>query len=284
MSNLVIQYFLARISFIKSILLSLITIFFISSCSLTNNSSHHVSSNVDVLPEFIFSPVDNLSAKVKQTLTIAKSENKKALLVLGAQWCHDSKGLAQQFSTPEMQKILSVNYQTLFIDVGYLEKGFDVVKQFDLPVYYGTPTVMVIDPTSIEILNRSTMQKWLSANNVELEEYVKYFNGFALQNNGLTNTDKRMQSYLEIINRFEKKQATRLIKAYGVIGPLLKQYMESDNKKASDEFADKWDEVHEVRYRVQDDIQTLIAKAKQNIRTGSTEALTLPEYPAFSWE
>jgi len=278
MLNTFMQAFLIRLNFIKNNLLILFILFFSVSCA------HQSSSEIDVLPEYIFAPVANLSAQVEQTLTLAKSQNKKALLVLGAQWCHDSKGLAKNFSTPQMQKILIDNYQTLFIDVGYLEKGFDVVQHFNLPVYYGTPTVMVIDPNSTEILNRSTMQKWLSADQVELNEYVRYFDNLASINTELPKANDAMQSYMRKINDFEQGQSVRLKAAYGIIGPLLRQYMESDNKKASDEFSTKWEEVHELRYRIQDDIQTLIAQAKKNVSAGSSEALTLPTYPAFSWE
>ena len=280
---------LIRPNVIKNKLLIIITMFITISCAQTKDNAHKALASIEVLPEYIFSPVTNLSEQVEQTLTTAKSQNKKALLVLGAQWCHDSKGLAKNFSTPQMQKILVDNYQVLFIDVGYLEKGFDVVKKFNLPVYYGTPTVMVIEPNSAEILNRASMQKWLSADNVELNEYVEYFDSFAsfnneLSNNELNNVNNAMQTYLKVINDFENKQAIRLKEAYGVIGPLLKQYMESDNKEASDEFSHKWEQVHDLRYRIQDDIQTLIAQAKDNVTAKSSAPLTLPTYPAFMWE
>jgi hypothetical protein len=254
------------------------------SCTHTPENNHKTAAKIDVLPEYVFSPKENLLEEVNQTLAIAKSQNKKALLVLGAQWCHDSKGLAKNFSTPEMQKILINNYQVLFIDVGYLAKGFDVVNQFNLPVYYGTPTVMVIEPNSAEVLNKSSMQKWLNADKVPLTDYVDYFNRFALRKNELVETNQAMQAYLKQINKFEQQQAVRLKKAYAIIGPLLQQYTESDNNKASDEFSNKWEQVHDLRYRIQDDIQALIAQAKKNVNTGSSALLDLPTYPAFTWE
>jgi len=263
-------------------------LFLVMLCSLLTlscvNSQHSNLEEKVVLAEYIFTPTTNISSQVEQTLATAKSQNKQALFVLGAQWCHDSKGLAQNFSTPQMQKILQENYQVLFIDVGYLEKGFDVVKQFELPVYYGTPTVMVVEPNSAKILNRQTMQKWLSADRVPLAEYIEYFDNFATSNKVTVEVNKPMQTYLNKINNFEKQQAQRLKIAYGIVGPLLQQYMESDNKKASGEFSNKWEQVHDLRYRIQDDIQDLIAQAKSNVATGSSAPLILPTYPAFTWE
>ncbi len=259
-------------------------VLFTVSCAQTKEAEQNMSTEATVLPDYIFSPTADLSSQVKQTLMTAKSQNKQALFVLGAQWCHDSRGLAQKFSTPQMQKILNERYQVLFIDVGYLEKGFDVVKQFNLPVYYGTPTVMVVDPNSEKLLNRATMQKWLSADNVPLDEYVEYFERFTTRTDKTITTSKQMNIYLNIINSFEQRQALRLKEAYAVVGPLLKQYKEKTNKKPSDEFSDKWQQVHDFRYRVQDDIQGLIVQAKNNVTAGSSTALILPTYPVFTWE
>jgi len=248
------------------------------------NSEQLAQEKKHVLTEYVFSPTAELSNQVEQTLLAAKNQNKKALFVLGAQWCHDSKGLAEKFSTPQMQKILQDNYQVLFIDVGYLEKGFEVVKQFDLPIYYGTPTVMVVEPNATKIVNRSTMQKWLSADKVPLAEYEDYFKGFTSSSSEVAETSQEMQSYLNEINAFEQKHALRLKAAYSVIGPLLKQYMESENKKSSSEFSNKWEQVHNLRYHIQDDIQALIVQAKSNVDAGSSAPLILPIYPAFDWE
>ncbi len=254
------------------------------SCAHTGENNHHSSTELNIPSEYVFSPVTNLAEQVEQTLMTAKTQNKKALFVLGAQWCHDSKGLAKNFATPQMQEILSANYQVLFIDVGYLEKGFEVVKQFNLPIYYGTPTVMVVEPHSAEIMNRANMQKWLSADNVPLNEYVDYFGGFVTGNIMPTEQDQAMQTYLKVIDNFENEQAKRLKEAYGVIGPLLKQYMESEKKEASDEFSNKWEQVRTLRYGIQDDIHTLVEQAKANVAAKSSMPLTLPVYPAFTWE
>jgi len=289
MRNNVIRSNFIAASSIRSKLLIIITMFITISCTQTQENSHNASAKIDVLPEYIFSPVTDLSQQVNQTLTAAKTQNKKALLVLGAQWCHDSKGLAKNFSTPQMQKILTENYQVLFVDVGYLEKGFDLVKQFNIPIYYGTPTVMVVEPNSAKVLNRSSMKKWLSADKVPLTEYIEYFDSFASNNSASNNIDldktkPAMQSYMDEINKFEQQQALRLKKAYGIIGLLLQQYMESDNKKSSDEFSNKWEQVSDFRSRIQDDIQALMAQAKTNVDTESSAPLNLPTYPPFTWE
>lgn len=248
------------------------------------DSKHNSAEQSAVLNEYIFAPTTNLNDQIADTLAAAQAQNKQALFVLGAQWCHDSKSLAQQFSTPQMQKILTDHYQVLFIDVGFLEKGFDLVQQFSLPVYYGTPTVMVVDPNTNIIQNKLSMKKWLNAYKVPLNEYVEYFTSFATNSEKLTEVSSAMQAYLTAINIFETQQAVRLKAAYGVISPLLKQVVESDNKEVPSEFTDKWQQVSNFRSRIPVDIQLLITQAKSNVDAGSSAPLTLPTYPAFTWE
>ncbi len=257
-----------------------ITLVFISACAHLPHDKH----DAPVLPEFVFKPTTQLASQVAQTLLAAKTENKKALFVLGAQWCHDSKGLAKNFSTPQMQTILQENYHVLFVDAGYLENGFDLVKQFNLPIYYGTPTVMIVEPSSKEIINRASMRKWLSADKVPLNEYETYFSDYAANTDKTEKVSATMQHYLDTINQFEQQQADRLKAAYKVIGPLLAAYMQSENKKASDEFSHKWGQVADIRFRLQDDIQTLIAQAKNNVNNGVTTPLDMPKYEVFDWE
>lgn len=248
------------------------------------DSKHDSVEESAILTAYIFTPTTNLNNQIADTLAAAKAQNKQALFVLGAQWCHDSKGLAQQFSTPQMQKILTDHYQVLFVDAGFFDKGFDLVQQFSVPVYYGTPTVMVVDPNANKIQNRLSMKKWLNAYKVPLHEYVEYFTNFATSNDKPAEVSSTMQTYLTAINDFETQQAVRLKAAYGVISPLLKQYMESDNKDASAEFTDKWQQVSGFRSRIPDDIQVLITQAKSNVEAGSSAPLILPTYPAFTWE
>ena len=135
--------------------------------------------------------------------------------------------------------MLSANYQVLFVDVGYLENGFELVKQFNQPIYYGTPTVMVVNPNTKQLLNKLSMKKWLNAYKVPLEEYVNHFADLAENRELPAIKSETMQTYLQDINHFEQQQAIRLKKAYQVVGPLLKAYMKSDAKNVILYFTDR---------------------------------------------
>ena len=55
-----------------------------------------------VLEQFTFNPVANPMADVDEAIKGAIKRDKLLLLVLGAQWCHDSRGLASRFSDEKL--------------------------------------------------------------------------------------------------------------------------------------------------------------------------------------
>jgi hypothetical protein len=43
--------------------------------------------------------------------------------MMGANWCHDSRALASRIYEEPLSTIINEHYETLFVDVGYLENG-----------------------------------------------------------------------------------------------------------------------------------------------------------------
>jgi len=227
--------------------------------------------------------MQDIDAKLLQ----AKVENKKLLLVLGAQWCHDSKGLAAKFSDEKMQKLLTGNYQTLFIDVGYYENGFDVVSRFGMPIYYGTPTVMIIDANTSQLLNADSMQQWLSANSIKIEKYLDYFQSEATKtiegDNGQNKQSVLLKTYHQQITEFSQQQAKRIKAAYNILGPALKQNV-VHKVKFNEENNKIWAQARKLRYNMQNDIIALKNQAKEAAKQKQSITLNFPSYGKFSWE
>jgi hypothetical protein len=231
-----------------------------------------------------FNPSTQVMSDIDDSLVQAKKENKKLLLVLGAKWCHDSMGLAKKFSTNEMHAILNEHYQTLFIDVGYYEAGFDVVKRFGMPIYYGTPTVMIIDPISENMVNRESMSQWMSADSLSLEKYQRYFTEQA--NAAISNApvdSNKLTIYYQQIALFSQQQAKRLRIAYQEIGRSLKR--NADEKVPFTKADDKtWNIARKLRYNIQNDIIHLKKQATLAVQENRNITLHFPEYEKFSWE
>lgn len=242
-------------------------------CILSAFTSAYAESDIEVLPEYVFSPVASPIDKVTSALADARHDNKTLLVVLGAQWCHDSRGLSSAFSTPEMQHILSENYTVSFIDVGYLEDRRDVTQLFNYPTYFATPTVIVVDPKTGLHLNQSTMPKWAFAASVPLEDYVSYFERFITLNKSQASVRDTQLS--PQIDAFGRQQAARLQQGYEQLGPMLEQDEQGASPAGLNEL---WKEVRSYRMAVQEQLADYASSTHRD------NEVSLPHYSLMSWE
>jgi hypothetical protein len=186
------------------------------------------SDTAKVLPQYVYSPSENPLLQAKTVLAKAQENSKYALIVLGAQWCHDSVGLAQRFSTDEMHTLLSERFETQFIDVGYLEDRRDITNLVGYPTYFATPTVLIVDPELNTVMNMDSLKIWQSADSVELSVYIESFSAWN-KNDNESKASKKSSS--EVLAKFEQEQSERLQQAYKVLSPLLAA-SDSDNEQS----------------------------------------------------
>jgi hypothetical protein len=212
----------------------------------------------EVLANYVFTPTENPMLQAKTALSRALAENKYALIVLGAQWCHDSVGLAENFSTDAMQTVLSDGYVTQFIDVAYLEDRRDITNLVGYPNYFATPTVLIVDPVSNTVVNMDSLQEWQSADSVELQIYIKQFSRFKHKERPI----KPLQNTTNLaLKAFETQQSERLQQGYQVLGPLLAASDAEDTSTITGEereqFLKLWREVKKFRTHLQANIHEL---------------------------
>lgn len=216
----------------------------------------------------------------------AKDSKRLLLVVMGANWCHDSRALASRLYKEPLSTTVNENYETLFVDVGYLEKGREVITSLGTPVYYATPTVLIVDPDTGLVVNDKNRHQWANAANISMEESLEYFQLFAgYEANTLQNeaeTDANLNVLLAQIEAFEQIQADRLYQAYAVLAPMLHAYKKGDKDAFSQA---TWDEVRDYRYQVPVDVDALQVEARERVAAGETDIqLNYPVYPAFSWD
>ena len=230
-----------------------------------------------------FEPSENAMADVDATLIKARASGKLAMIVLGANWCHDSQGFAAHLHSAEMQDVIARKYEVLLVDVGYLEYGNDIVQRFGQPVMYGTPTVFVVEPNSEAVVNRKSMHQWRAAASISLKDTIEYFEGQAnsLDSAAEEPAKANLAVALHHIDEFEQEQAKRIAHAYEILGPLVAM----PRGERPDNFYDMWEQVRVLRYKLPDDLARLRAIAKRKAAYTEDEIqLDLPDYPAFSWE
>jgi hypothetical protein len=114
---------------------------------------------------------------VDAALLSARSTGKMPLLVLGGNWCHDSRGLAAKFETEPLKSLIDAQYQTVWVDVGHRDRNLDVAGRFGVAKIIGTPTVIILSPDA-EPLNLSTVHDWRTADSRSLGDAVAYFQSF----------------------------------------------------------------------------------------------------------
>ena len=239
-----------------------------------------------VEPGNLFIPSEDSMADLKAGFETAQKNNKLALVVMGANWCHDSRALAARLYKEPLSTVIKAHYEIIFIDVGYLEKGKDIITSLGIPVYYATPTVLIVDPASRQVLNADNRNQWGNAYNISMQESVDYFTEFSEAGDGSLQSDdelnENLQKLFADIAAFEEGQAARLYEAYAVLTPMLEAYKAGDDKAFSEKI---WNEVRDYRFKVSEDVVALRAEARERVADGETDIhMNYPEYKSFSWD
>ena len=211
---------------------------------------------------------DSQTQRLEEALRQAHMEGKPLLLILGANWCHDSRSLAGYFDSPEVKQAAS-HYQVLPVNVGYLENKSALLGQFKYPAYFATPTVLAIDPVSKAVLNRASLVTWQSAHNESAATLAEYLDAIATNSPANGTHSEIPPSLIE----FETQQANVLYAHYQQLGVLLKQ---EDEGQATPTLNAKWREVKAFRVKLQND---LIDLHQQPELPGA-----FPTYPEISWK
>jgi thioredoxin-related protein len=110
----------------------------------------------------LFNPKADAKAEVNAALASAKANGKYALIVLGANWCHDSRALAGWFSSPRFAAMLGERYELVYVDVGMRDRNIDIARRFGLKGVKGTPTVLIVDGNG-KLLNKKDAPTWRNA-------------------------------------------------------------------------------------------------------------------------
>ncbi len=105
-------------------------------------------------------------ADVERALARSAVSGKRVLLVMGANWCHDSRALAGWLETPRFAALTAAHYDVVFVDVGVPQTGkgrnLDIARRFGLAEMVGTPALLVLTPEG-RALNLDTAASWRNA-------------------------------------------------------------------------------------------------------------------------
>jgi thiol:disulfide interchange protein len=101
----------------------------------------------------------NASKEIQEARAAALKQNKRVLLVFGANWCIDCHILDRAFHQPRVAPLLQGNYVVVHIDVGQYDKNLALAKQYHVDLGKGVPSVAVIDAKNALVTSSTEFEK-----------------------------------------------------------------------------------------------------------------------------
>ena len=109
---------------------------------------------------------ENAMADVDAALARAGSSGKRVLLVMGANWCHDSRALAGWLESARIAALVEREYELVFVNIGMPQTGdghnLGVARRFGLTDLPGTPNLLVLTADGT-LVNPDTATTWRNA-------------------------------------------------------------------------------------------------------------------------
>ncbi|MEE4287961.1 MAG: thioredoxin family protein [Erythrobacter sp.] len=138
------------------------TALLLGACATTSGggqAAHHPEARSYAVSEDAMADVDAALAR-------AAANGKRVLLVMGGNWCHDSRALAGWLETPRFAALVASRYELVFVNVGMPQTGdghnLAVARRFGLSDLPGTPNLLVLSAEG-DLLNPDTATSWRNA-------------------------------------------------------------------------------------------------------------------------
>jgi hypothetical protein len=124
----------------------------------------------------------NAQIDVDRALVDAKASGKTVIVIMGANWCHDSVGLAGWLDTPRFMTMMRDRYAIVYVDVGIPQIGkgrnLDIAKRFGINKLKNTPLVMLVSAEGKLLNGKKDAVSWRNAGSRSEQAIFDYFDGF----------------------------------------------------------------------------------------------------------
>ncbi len=130
----------------------------------------------------VYTPDINAMVEIDKALSQARKHGTKVMVVMGANWCHDSKSFAARMDKPEFKTLIENNYELVYVsagtDPGQKDQNREVSKRFGVDAIVGTPTIFIATPDGT-VLNADSAGYWRHANNIPTDMSYAYLDMYA---------------------------------------------------------------------------------------------------------
>ncbi|MGB3470433.1 MAG: thioredoxin family protein [Erythrobacter sp.] len=145
---------------IKPIVAGLLAALLLTGCAAVFQA---VGGGHDYPESAAYDVTEDAGADVDAALARAGESGKRVMLVMGANWCHDSRALAGWLETPRFAGLIDREYELVFVNVGMPQRGdghnLAIAKRFGLDDLPGTPNLLVLTADG-ELVNAKTATSW----------------------------------------------------------------------------------------------------------------------------
>jgi thiol-disulfide isomerase/thioredoxin len=122
----------------------------------------------------VYDPEADAAAQIDAALSQAAAEDKQLLILFGANWCHDSRGLAHRLMTdPLLAPLVENHYVVTPVDIGLRHRNLDQLQRFGVAAAYGTPTLIIADAEGA-LVNTGTVHDWRASDDAGVEDVAAY--------------------------------------------------------------------------------------------------------------
>ena len=117
-----------------------------------------------------------------QALARAAADQTLAVIVFGADWCHDSRALGKVLTSDAFKAEFGSRFQVTFINVGRPQTGegvnLDLVKQLGVKNLKSTPALFVLRGDGKLLNGKKDAVSWRNAESRGDDKVLAWFRGF----------------------------------------------------------------------------------------------------------
>lgn len=129
-----------------------------------------VAGKTDLYPKGV-----DAKQQIEGSLKTAAGENKRVMLIFGANWCYDCHVLDQALHEGEAGKIVKESFLLVHVDIGEGEKNAELIKKYETTLDFGVPTVVILNGDG-RVVYSSTKGEFEAARRIMKKDLVSFLN------------------------------------------------------------------------------------------------------------
>jgi thiol-disulfide isomerase/thioredoxin len=108
-------------------------------------------------------------------LAAAKADNKRVLVIFGANWCYDCHVLDTAMHSEQLAALVANNYHVVHINIEDGKSNSDLADRFQVPLDKGVPSLAVIDGSG-KLITSQKQGEFESAAKIGIEDVSAFLN------------------------------------------------------------------------------------------------------------